>query len=811
MRAITLSYDTGAPFDEQGNPLGEASPIEDTGDFMQMLSGLFGGGGGGGGAPNASSGGGSLGESLGMLAGAGLGSLIGPAGTAIGASIGRAGGGLIEGAVKTATAPRKRKLTKHERKILAEGQEKTRRTGNPVYADEANLRVHRPADYRRRRAAGTLPSQRMAEEQRPPTQPPPAQSKTPRIRFDFSGAAHEPSEEQRVFAPEYYERPHEDRYDDTAAVDTRPRPLRHTSIAPLSPAYMESLMRDVPAVKNIDPRLLRLASGNVSVARDVSGVDPTTGTYHAVPGETPHGITKKLTGQVERVQELLAANPGKADSSPVWNIPPGWLLYERETGALSTTRKYVVQSGDSPFAIAKKLGASDRSWWAELRAANPHKSVKNGNWTSLHAGEEIGIPDAWPQHALAVPVNPAAPAPAPSGIPSGAPPSTPTQSQTPSGLPGPGQNATLDPGLLLQVQFMLARWAARNPGACNPADFGRTNYDFTGTTTPRTSLAIQSFQLWWNRERPTRMLRMDGSLDQPTQDALREVEQVYTTPPLLPQIYVPGSTSQYGTPLPSSQQQQPAPTPQPTPNPQPVPTSTLEQPVPGTTIPPGMQIPPGWPYGWPWGWPWLNNQQQQPQQQQPQPVPQPQPQQQPVPQQTSQQPPIPQQQQPVPQQSSQQQQPVPQQQQVPQQQPMPFPFPPFGQWPQIPGFPAIAAPQMNMPAPSPAPSVMGTAQPDSWPLDPHMPEDWKNTARNLLLSMDPNLLEQAAIIYEQRGCPVTANSLRMRATLLRAANPGPEYEYPVIDTTPDTSTSSSSSSPSLLPVLALIGAGIAFS
>ena len=46
-RAITLSFDTGAPWDE--NPYGDAAaPVEDAGDFTQVLSSLFSGGGSGG-------------------------------------------------------------------------------------------------------------------------------------------------------------------------------------------------------------------------------------------------------------------------------------------------------------------------------------------------------------------------------------------------------------------------------------------------------------------------------------------------------------------------------------------------------------------------------------------------------------------------------------------------------------------------------------------------------------------------------------------------------------------------------------------
>jgi len=119
-RAITLSFDTGAPWDE--NPYGDAAaPVEDTGDFTQVLSSLFSGGG---------SGGAGIGGSLGATA-----------------------------RKPAARPPQQKRLTKHEQRILAEGEAQTRKTGNPAFAEEAKLRVYRPAEHKRRRAAGTLPSQ----------------------------------------------------------------------------------------------------------------------------------------------------------------------------------------------------------------------------------------------------------------------------------------------------------------------------------------------------------------------------------------------------------------------------------------------------------------------------------------------------------------------------------------------------------------------------------------------------------------------------------------------------------------------------
>ena len=501
--AITLSYETdeetGGGADEEG-----ATPFDDTGDFFdtligggaQLLSSIMGGGGGGA----KPSGGGGIGESLGMIAGAGLGTLAGGAGASIGANLGKMAGGAVENLVRTQVKKKpkpgkpQRQLTKRERKILVDGEQMTKRTGDPMYAREARLRVYRPAEYKRKRDAGQLLSQLLAGESEPEALPEPPQRR-PRLNF---GAMAAPSRLKEPEAP----------YDDTASPDTRPRPLQHVSASPMSAAQLEAMIRAVPLLRMHDPRLLRTLTGGGG-AREVSGVDPTRGTYQALPGETPHGITKKLTGQTERTQELLAANPGKPESDPVWNIPPGWLHYAGDTGAtLITARRYLVLKDDWPQKIATKLGACPArvKWWSELKTANPHKPTQSGsgNWVSLFAGEEIGIPDVWPEHPLAVPINTA-----------------PAQPSTP-GVPAPGKTTTLDPAVVPHTQALLASWALRNPSDCNPSDFGRNPMDLVSGFTPRTTQALASFQTWWNKKQPTRPLPTTGELDQATYNALVE-------------------------------------------------------------------------------------------------------------------------------------------------------------------------------------------------------------------------------------------------------------------------------------------------
>jgi hypothetical protein len=157
----------------------------------------------------------------------------------------------------------------------------------------------------------------------------------------------------------------------------------------------------------------------------------------------------------------------------------------------------------------------------------------------------------------------------------------------------------MDPGVMLQSQGMLRFFSVQHPGACNPQDFGATAIDYTGTSTPRTVQAIQSFQLWWNQTHGSTPLRTDGTLDDATYKALYSTT-VATLPP----------------PVPSAPGEQPKPLPQNT-TPIPVPQNTGPFPPPSQpgVSPPsqgqsGQQVPglpPGWtwteptgPYGLPW-------------------------------------------------------------------------------------------------------------------------------------------------------------------------------------------------------------------
>ncbi|WP_206079662.1 hypothetical protein [Polyangium spumosum] len=560
-----------------------------------------------------------------------------------------------------------------------------------------------------------------------------------------------------------------------------------------------------------DPRLLRTLTGGGG-AREVSGVDPTRGTYHALPGETPHGITKKLTGQTERTQELLAANPGKPDSDPVWNIPPGWLHYAGDTGAvLPTARKYLVVKDDWPQKIASKLGAfpARAKWWSELRAANPHKATENGNWTYLYPGEEIGIPNEWPDHPLAVAVD---------GVP--AQPSTP-------GVPAPGKTTTLDPAVVPHTQALLASWALRNPGDCNPSDFGRNPMDLVSGFTPRTTQALASFQTWWNKKQPNRPLATTGELDQATYNALVEENNASGT------VFSGGTKTEEQT---TTQQTQESASPPPLPS---LPSRADAPQAPSAELPPGVSVQasskpghvllvtpmgsfdlPATPGSKPGtvvvDVPLLGKRE-------------------------------------IPAPAASQQQSTPS--------PPPPPPPPAaplaGLPPGVsvqastkPGHVLVVTPMGSFDLPAspgskpgtvfvdvpllgkheiPAPTAQPTPEP---PEEVEQPPNWEGAGgspklddtfseaakRDILLFLEacnnPYQLEEVAEAYEQSGYPLAAKAMRDRANVLRqqqggGSSPGWEY-YPQTNSAPP-STADGNNKGSLLPVIAVVAAGLAFS
>lgn len=105
----------------------------------------------------------------------------------------------------------------------------------------------------------------------------------------------------------------------------------------------------------------------------------------------------------------------------------------------------------------------------------------------------------------------------------------------------------------------------------------------------------------------------------------------------------------------------------------------------------------------------------------------------------------------------------------------------------------------------------------SAPLDVNMPEDQKQIARSILQNETrPEALEMAAGMYEAMGYPYAGQALRQRAAYLRGGlsqgTPVDLPDMPVVmyPSNPQQTAAPEETKNSLLPLLAILGAGMAF-
>ena len=111
-------------------------------------------------------------------------------------------------------------------------------------------------------------------------------------------------------------------------VEVRPQPLYHLSFGrPMSERELRRYLTVAPQLCAHPDGVLAEMAGLVGQARDVRGVDATTGEYLVLPGETLADIAHKLVGERRRWRELEAANPLRAEGDPRLRIPPSWFGY----------------------------------------------------------------------------------------------------------------------------------------------------------------------------------------------------------------------------------------------------------------------------------------------------------------------------------------------------------------------------------------------------------------------------------------------------------------------------------------------------
>jgi nucleoid-associated protein YgaU len=178
-------------------------------------------------------------------------------------------------------------------------------------------------------------------------------------------------------------------------------------------------------------------------------------------------------------------------------------------GLDSTGTTYIVEKGDSPWAIAQKLiGNGNR--WKELLPYNKDKkpTLDKNVWI----GEVINLPPAW-QKPKATPANPTA-------LPS-IPVPSPSIAAKPDLITAATNAAnSIIPGVL-QAKTILVAWSKTDGiNQAGVSDYGQQAQDLSTTMGPRDTLQLQSFQVWDNKTLGDG-LNVSGNLDARTLQALQ--------------------------------------------------------------------------------------------------------------------------------------------------------------------------------------------------------------------------------------------------------------------------------------------------
>jgi nucleoid-associated protein YgaU len=169
-----------------------------------------------------------------------------------------------------------------------------------------------------------------------------------------------------------------------------------------------SLGAELRASKNVvapSSRLLRSLDGpyvdpKMRSFRDALNV-PTV-----IPSWRPQAATAlpRLMAQAARTAPLLRTLPIKLTANrTTQGIEMRSYYYNpmRESQGIDPSNRavYIVETGDGPIRIAKKI-TGDGNRWRELVSANPAKATKKtgpdaGNFVTLRVGERLNIPKSW--------------------------------------------------------------------------------------------------------------------------------------------------------------------------------------------------------------------------------------------------------------------------------------------------------------------------------------------------------------------------------------------------------------------------------
>ncbi len=153
----------------------------------------------------------------------------------------------------------------------------------------------------------------------------------------------------------------------------------------------ESLARHVPAMRHVHPQRQWMMTLQ-HLARDARGLDGSGTKYIVEPGDSPSRIAKRITGKDTRYPELLAANPQvKRPGSPGFLIRPGDVLN------LPPSWIGTVQPTGAPASPAAYVPASTAAPVATTGLTFPMYTVKPNDSPSSIARKYTGNDRRYPE------------------------------------------------------------------------------------------------------------------------------------------------------------------------------------------------------------------------------------------------------------------------------------------------------------------------------------------------------------------------------------------------------------------------------
>lgn len=303
-----------------------------------------------------------------------------------------------------------------------------------------------------------------------------------------------------------------------------------SAVRPLAQKELSKMTRPLPSIRavNVIPKLKRRKLPS-PFTQQADGITTLLRRQPQLRSLSAVEIARRLHTRPSTVQAVLNRLPSmpyrglSANAAKMVRrycpMAPGSALLNDTRGLIEGGTIYVVESGDFPGKIAKKLTGKESNW-PQLIRANPQKAtVDKGigpEFKTLYAGEKLKLPQSW---------------------------------VTSSVTPVPSSGPAADAATVIQAKGILAAWGKTDgKNSAGITDYGSRAEDLSPGWSNRDSLMLRSFSQWSNSVRRT-TLSTDGNLTTAHSTELRKwAEQAAssTVPTIPTQTTQPSQPSQPG-------------------------------------------------------------------------------------------------------------------------------------------------------------------------------------------------------------------------------------------------------------------------